>query len=217
MTGSARENRVRNPLFARLLVCMRRHESPEEVDHRRELLAGLAGRVIDLGAGDGAIFQRFSLTVTEVIAVEPEPYLRERADRNAKQAPVPIRVIDAVADRLPFEDESVDAVVACLVLCSVPDQASALRELHRVLRPGGELRFYEHVIARNRRVARVQRFLERTGIWPRLAGGCHPARDTTAAIEAAGFGLVRSRRMAVTPCPILLPVAPHVLGVARRR
>lgn len=195
---------------------MRRHESPEEVDHRREVLAGLSGRVIDVGAGDGANFRHFPPAVTEVIAIEPEPYLRERATRNAREAAVPIRVVDALADRLPFEDESADAVVVCLVLCSVPDQAAALRELRRVLRPGGELRFYEHVIARNRRVARVQRFLERSGIWPRLAGGCHPARDTAAAIQAAGFQLARCRRVAVMPCPILLPVAPHVLGVARR-
>jgi ubiquinone/menaquinone biosynthesis C-methylase UbiE len=216
MTPAGRGDRVRNPLFARLLVVMRRHEPEEQVGHRREVLAGLSGRVIDVGAGDGANFRYFPEAVREVIAIEPEPYLRERAIRSAQEAPVPIRVIDAVADRLPFEDESVDAAVVCLVLCSVPDQAAALGELHRVLRPGGDLRFYEHVIARNRRLARVQRFLERTGIWPRLAGGCHPARDTTAAIEAAGFRLVHSRRMAVKPCRLLVPVAPHVLGVARR-
>jgi ubiquinone/menaquinone biosynthesis C-methylase UbiE len=216
MSASSDLDVVRNPFFARLLVWMRRHEAPEEVEHRRELMADLSGCVIDMGAGDGANFRHFPSAVTEVIAIEPEPYLRQRAERNAKDAPVPIRVIDALADRLPFEDESVDTAVVCLVLCSVRDQAAALRELRRVLRPGGELRFYEHVLARRRRLARVQRFLERTGIWPCLAGGCHPARDTTAAIEAAGFELVRCRRMAVTPCPILVPVAPHVLGVARR-
>jgi ubiquinone/menaquinone biosynthesis C-methylase UbiE len=216
MTSRGGTDKVHNPLFARLLVWMRRHESPEEVEHRREVLTGLSGRVIDVGAGDGANFRHFPPAVTEVIAIEPEAYLRERAVRNAEEAPVPIRVVDALADRLPFEDGSVDAAVVCLVLCSVPDQAAALRELYRVLRPGGELRFYEHVVARNPRVARVQHFLERSGIWPRMAGGCHPARDTTRAIEAAGFGLVRSRRVAIAPCPLLMPVAPHVLGVARR-
>lgn len=209
-------DRVRNPVFARLLVAMRRHEPPEEVEHRRELLAGVAGRVVDLGAGDGANFAHFPAGVTEVLAVEPEPYLRERARRNAARAPVPVRVIDALADRLPLDDGSVDAAVACLVLCSVPDQAAALRELHRVIRPGGRLYFYEHVIAERRGLARVQRLLERSGVWPFFAGGCHPARDTVAAIGAAGFDIERCRGLTFKPCPILLPVAPHVLGVACR-
>lgn len=209
-------DRVRNPVFARLLVAMRRHEPPEEVEHRRELLAGVAGRVVDLGAGDGANFAHFPAGVTEVLAVEPEPYLRERARRNAARAPVPVRVIDALADRLPLDDGSVDAAVACLVLCSVPDQAAALRELHRVIRPGGRLYFYEHVIAERRGLARVQRLLERSGVWPFFAGGCHPARDTVAAIGAAGFDSERCRGFTFKPCPILLPVAPHVLGVACR-
>lgn len=209
-------DRVRNPVFARLLVAMRRHEPPEEVEHRRELLAGVAGRVVDLGAGDGANFAHFPAGVTEVLAVEPEPYLRERARRNAARAPVPVRVIDALADRLPLDDGSVDAAVACLVLCSVPDQAAALRELHRVIRPGGRLYFYEHVIAERRGLAGVQRLLERSGVWPFFAGGCHPARDTVAAIGAAGFDIERCRGFTFKPCPILLPVAPHVLGVACR-
>lgn len=209
-------DRVRNPVFARLLVAMRRHESPEEVEHRRELLAGLAGRVLDLGAGDGANFPHFPAAVTEVIAVEPEPYLRERASRKAEQAPVAVRVIDALADRLPLDDGSVDAAVSCLVLCSVPDQAAALRELHRVIRPGGRLCFYEHVLAERRGLARTQRLLERSGVWPFFAGGCHPARNTVAAIGAAGFEIERYRPLWLDPCPILLPVAPHVLGVARR-
>jgi ubiquinone/menaquinone biosynthesis C-methylase UbiE len=207
---------VRNPVFARMLVRLRRRETPEQLEHRRELLAGLEGRVVDLGAGDGANFPHFPDAVTEVIAVEPEPYLRRQAARNAAQAPVAVRVVDALADRLPLEDGSVDAAVVGLVLCSVPDQHTALAELRRVIKPGGELRFYEHVLAHERRLAAVQRFVEKSGIWPFVAGGCHPARDTIAAIEAAGFAIERCRRMSVKPCPIAIPVAPHVLGVARR-
>ena len=207
---------VRNPVFARILVCLRKNEPPEHLEYRRELLSGLSGRVLDLGAGDGANFPHFPDTVTEVIAVEPEPYLRERAERNAKEAPVPVTVVDALGDSLPVEDASVDAVVVALVLCSVPDQQDVLREIRRVLRPGGELRFFEHVLAKDPKLARVQRFLERSGIWPRVGGGCHPARDTGAAIEAAGFELERCRRLSVKPSPLLFPVAPHILGGARR-
>ena len=214
--GAQTSRPVQHPLFARLLVRMRANEPPEQLEHRRELLAGLTGRVVDIGAGDGANFAHFPHGVTEVVAVEPEPYLRSRAQRNASDASVAIRVIDGLADALPFDDGSFDAAVVALVLCSVPDQASALREIRRVLRPGGELRFYEHVIARDQRVARLQRLVARSGLGPRFAGGCHPARDTAAEIAAAGFRLERCRRLSFKPCALAVPVAPHVLGVARR-
>jgi SAM-dependent methyltransferase len=208
---------VRNPLFARLLVRLREKEPPEHLEYRRELLSGLSGKVVDVGAGDGANFPHFPSAVTEVVAVEPEPYLRARARENAARASVQITVVDAMADRLPLDDASVDAAVAALVLCTVPDQATSLRELLRVLRPGCELRFFEHVIARDRRLARIQRVLDRSGVWPLVAGGCHPARDTEAGITAAGFQIEACRRLSVKPCALAFPVAPHILGVARKR
>jgi SAM-dependent methyltransferase len=205
---------VRNPLFARLLVRLRKSEPPEHLEYRRELVRGLAGRVVDLGAGDGANFPHFPPAVTEVIAVEPEPYLRARALERASHAPVPVTVVDALAARLPLDDKSVDAAVVALVLCTVPDPAVALRELRRVIRPGGELRFFEHVVARDPKLARFQRMLERSGFWPLIAGGCHPARDTAGAITAAGFHIGACRRLSVKPCALAFPVAPHILGVA---
>ena len=126
-----------------------------------------------------------------------------------------VEVRDGVADHLPAEDASFDAAVACLVLCSVPDQAHALSELQRVLRPGGELRYYEHVRSDRPLVALSQRAVDRT-FWPRAFGGCHTARDTTAAIEAAGFELEAQRRMWVNPVPVAFPVASHAIGRARR-
>lgn len=126
-----------------------------------------------------------------------------------------VTVVDGTAGALPLEDASRDAGVASLVLCSVPDPGTALAELRRVIRPGGELRFYEHVVSPSAPLAWVQRLLEKT-VWPFFAGGCHPARDTLVAIEAAGFVVERCRRFEFRPSPIEFAVAPRILGMARR-
>jgi ubiquinone/menaquinone biosynthesis C-methylase UbiE len=206
---------VRHPLFARMYA---RFSPGAELKggsgHRDELLGGAAGRVIEVGAGNGLNFGHYPAAVTEVVAVEPEPYLRERAERAAPDAPVAIRVVDGVADALPVEDGSFDVAVASLVLCSVADQAVALAEIRRVLRPGGELRFYEHVVSQKPRRAAIQRRLDDWSVWPRLFGGCHVARDTPAAIEAAGFAIERCRRFSFAAGPIALT---HVIGLARPR
>jgi SAM-dependent methyltransferase len=207
--------RVRNPLFARMYTRMVREERREQVEHRRELLAGLRGRVLELGAGTGANFAHYPSAVEEVVAAEPEPYLREQARAAAGAAPVRVTVIDAVAGALPDAAESFDAAVACLVLCSVPDQARALAELHRVLRPGGELRFYEHVHARRQPTRALFELADRSTLWPRLAGGCHLTRETVAGIEAAGFAVEACRRFPFAPSR-WQPGIPHVLGTARR-
>jgi SAM-dependent methyltransferase len=185
-----------------------------EDEYRKRMLAGLSGSVIEVGAGNGLNFPFYPGTVVRVLAVEPEPLLREAATNNAADAPVPVEVVDGVSGRLPAEDGSFDAGVASLVLCSVPDQGRALAEFHRVIRPGGELRFYEHVVAHRKLAAGLQRVADAT-FWPRVAGGCHLARDTTAAIGRAGFTIERSERFPFTPgAPV--PAIPHVLGVARR-
>jgi ubiquinone/menaquinone biosynthesis C-methylase UbiE len=207
---------VHHPLFARFYThVLARNEPAELRAYRDELLAGLSGRVVEVGAGSGANFPHYPDTVTEVVAVEPEAYLREQAAAAAPQAPVAVRVVDGIADALPLEDGSCDAAVACLVLCTVPDQASALAELRRVLKPGGELRFYEHVRGESARMARWQRAADRT-FWPHLFGGCHTARDTVGAIERAGFELERHRDLRPESLPAFLPVAPQAIGVARR-
>jgi ubiquinone/menaquinone biosynthesis C-methylase UbiE len=206
---------IHHPLFARLWSVMSRHEPADIRRHRDELLTGLAGRVIELGAGTGSNFPHYPSTVAEVIAVEPEPYLREQAQAAAREAAIPITVLDGVADALPAEDEGFDAAVACLVLCTVPNQATALAELRRVLRPGGELRFYEHVLSHKPRIARSQRLVDGV-FWPRAFGGCHTARDTAAAIVAAGFEVEDERRLWVGTVPIAFPVATQAIGRARR-
>jgi len=204
---------VNNPLFARCAAFLASREGDGERDYRRETLAGLRGRVVEIGSGSGPNFPHYPDSVTELVSVEPEPNLRAKALEVAAASGKPIRVVNAVAQRLPFADGSFDAAVAVLVLCSVPDQPAALAEVHRVVKPGGELRFYEHVIGTSRRLATLQRALA-----PGLAkafGGCRADRDTGAAIEAAGFRLETYRRFLCRTFQDA-PAAPRMLGVARR-
>ena len=207
--------RVHHPLFARLyLRTVKRRAGGAEDDYRRELLAGLAGQVIEVGAGSGINFSLYPDTVEHVLAVEPEPLLRAEAIRNAARAATPVTVVEGVAGHLPAGERSQDAAVASLVLCSVPDQRRALAELARVLRPRGELRFYEHVIGASPAVASLQRLADRL-FWPRVAGGCHLSRDTAAELERAGFAIERCRGFTFSPGAPVPPI-PHILGVAVR-
>jgi ubiquinone/menaquinone biosynthesis C-methylase UbiE len=206
---------VRNPLFARYLEWKAaRDEQRGQSELRDELLAGLRGRVLELGAGSGINFRHYPASVDELVAVEPEPYLRERATQAAAEVRFPVEVIDGLAGELPVEDGSFDAAVAAGVLCSVEDPAAALADLRRVLRPGGELRFYEHVRGRVPARERWQDLVDR--VWPRMMGGCHPNRDSVAAIERSGFRLERVRGFHFPRGSQAWPIAPRVLGVARR-
>jgi len=183
--------------------------------HRDDLLAGLSGRVIEVGAGNGLNFGHYPPEVTQVVAVEPNSLLRRVAVDAAARAPVPVEVTDGTADRLPAADADFDAGVASLVLCSVPDQPAALRELYRVIRPGGELRFLEHVQATTPGLRRVQRALDAT-FWPLLCGGDHLGRDTAAEIERAGFRTDRLDRLRFPDSRLTMPSTPHILGRASR-
>jgi ubiquinone/menaquinone biosynthesis C-methylase UbiE len=204
---------VRHPLFARFFHRFAGLMERELGEHRDELLAGLSGRVLEVGAGNGMNFGHYPATVDEVVALEPEPYLRSKAEEAARAAAVRVTVTAGTADPLPVEDASFDAVVASLVLCSVPDPAAALAEFARVLKPRGELRFLEHVRSERPRMARVQGAFDRTGVWPRLIGGCHCSRDTAGSIRVAGFEIERMREFGLGPSFGL--TYPHVLGTAR--
>jgi ubiquinone/menaquinone biosynthesis C-methylase UbiE len=183
--------------------------------HRRQLLQGLTGPVIEIGAGNGLNFAHYPAGVTRVLAIEPDPHLREIARRNAVQAPVPVEVRAGIAEELPADDAAFHAAVAALVLCSVADQHAALREIHRTLCPGGQLRFLEHVRASTPALRRVQRLLDAT-IWPALAGGCHTGRDTATAIEGAGFAIDRLDPFRFPDTRLTMPATPHLRGKATR-
>ncbi|GAB3823051.1 class I SAM-dependent methyltransferase [Kribbella italica] len=205
MTG----NNLQHPRFARAfarLVCSMDRRGGTA--HRRELLTGLSGRVIEVGAGTGANFAHYPATVTEVVAVEPDDHLRSLALQAAHNADVTVHVVAGDAEHLPTDGGDFDAAVMSLVLCSVPDQTTALAEAHRALRPGGQLRYYEHVRSTNHLIAALEDAI--TPLWSRAAGGCHPNRDTTAAIQAAGLDIEDHRRFGFTGLA-------HVLGKATRQ
>ncbi|MEU8228776.1 methyltransferase domain-containing protein [Actinoplanes sp. NPDC048967] len=199
-------------VYARLSVLMDRAGMAER---RRALVAGLSGRVVEVGAGNGLTFAHYPAEVTEVVAVEPEPRLRAAAAVAGRRAPVPVQVVDGLADALPGADGRFDAAVVCLVLCTVPDQAAALAEIKRVLRPGGRVRFFEHVAAEQPGMRRAQRVADAT-LWPRLFGGCHTGRDTAAAIVAAGFVPDELERFRFPPTGPKSPATPHIRGTATR-
>lgn len=206
---------VHHPIFARVYGRLSRAgEDRGAADHRRRMLDGATGTVVEVGAGNGLNFAHYPPTVASVIAVEPEPHLRRLAHAAAREAPVPVEVQAGTAERLPLGDASCDVAVASLMLCSVSDPAEALAELRRVLRPGGELRFYEHVLSAQPWLARVQRIAQRT-VWPMLCGGCHPARDTGAAIAQAGFVIERHETFLFSMSP-LQPAVPFIVGISRR-
>ena len=171
--------------------------------------------MIEIGSGSGPNFRYYPEAVSELVGGRARGApAGEGARGRARESGEPIRVIDAVADRLPFADGSFDAAVAVLVLCSVPDQAArAGGAAPRACAPAGELRFYEHVIGTSKRLATLQRAMA-----PGLAkvfGGCRADRDTGAAIEAAGFRIERHRRF-LRRTLFDAPAAPRILGVARR-
>ncbi|HEY3109294.1 MAG TPA: methyltransferase domain-containing protein [Chloroflexota bacterium] len=200
---------LRKRLFAALLARATRWHEPLLADRKRALLGDLRGRVLEIGPGTGVNLAYLPDGVTW-IGVEPNAYLRERLRARAAARPGLVAEVRAgTAERLPVPDRSVDAVVSTLVLCSVPDPGAALREVRRVLRPGGRFVFVEHVGAPpGTWLRRLQRAVR--PIWSAVADGCHPDRDTLEAVERAGFADVRAERFRVSAGL----AAPHVAGTA---
>lgn len=152
---------------------------------RRRVGRAASGRVLEIGAGTGAMLPHYGPSVTEVVATDVDPHMLARLRRRAARASVPVAVQRVDAETLPFDAASFDTVVVTLSLCTIPDPGAALDEIARVLRPDGRLVFLEHVRSGRPVVARLQSAA--TPIWRVLAGGCHLDRDTEAAIRGTGL------------------------------
>ena len=199
-------------LFARFYDrAMAVSEEAGLTQQRAALLAQARGRVLELGAGTGLNLGHYDPSaVTELVLTEPEePMLRRLAPRAAAGEPR-ASAVRAIAEELPFADASFDTVVSTLTLCTVDDVPAALTEARRLLVPGGRLLFLEHVRSGDARAARRQDRL--TPLWRRVAHGCHPNRDTLAAIEAARFEIERVDHGRFPKAPRI--VEPLISGVA---
>ncbi|MDT5398377.1 MAG: hypothetical protein QOK33_1608 [Mycobacterium sp.] len=204
---------VDNPFFALMWSKMSTRE-PESIRKlRRANLVGLTGRVLEVGAGTGTNFEFYPSTVSEVVAIEPERRLAVIARQAAECAAVPITVTTDTVEEFDA-GEPFDYVVCSLVLCSVGDPDDVLRQLFSMLKPGGELRYLEHVASTGMR-AGLQRLADAT-VWPRLLGNCHTHRDTEQSIVDAGFEVRAARREWVLPAWLPVPVAETAIGRAVR-
>jgi ubiquinone/menaquinone biosynthesis C-methylase UbiE len=195
-----------HPIFASIYDgLMKRVESGGMGERREELLAAASGRVLELGAGTGVNAQYYPASVSALVLTEPDPHMARRLRARLEEEPPPFAadVVEAGAERLPFEDASFDTVVSTLVLCTVDDPAQTAAEVHRLLRDGGRWLMFEHVRdPEGGRLGRWQDRLERPWGW--FGGGCHPNRDTAATLSAAGFDVSGLE-------PDLLPKAPPLV------
>ena len=182
-------------------------------EHRRALLAGATGDVLEIGGGTGANLQYYGAGVRTLTIVEPEKPMLRRLQRHIEQAAPPAKALRAPAEDLPFNDASFDVVVSTLVLCTVDDVPRALRELHRVVRPGGKLLFIEHVRSDDPALARRQDRMLPINV--RVGHGCHPNRRTLDSIHDAGFEITSLEHDTLKHVPKF--IQPLIVGVATRR
>jgi ubiquinone/menaquinone biosynthesis C-methylase UbiE len=180
---------------------------------REELLSGASGQVLEIGAGTGANLPFYGPAVASLTMTEPEPPMFRRLERNVRAHAPLARALRAPAEDLPFEDDTFDAAVSTLVLCGVDDQPRALRELRRVLRPGGRLLFIEHVRSDDAKLARLQ---DRMNGINRFLVGCDCNRPTLRSIEQAGFAVTQLADTTMLP-KVPRFARPAIVGTATAR
>ena len=165
------------------VACGRKSTAPL----RQRVCEQLAGQVVEIGFGSGLNIPYYPAAVTEVAAVEPADVGWQLAAKRVAASAVPVRRAGLDGQALPFPDASFDAAVSTWTLCTIPDVAAALRELRRVLKPGGTLHFVEHGLAPDERVQAWQHRFE--PLQKRVAGGCHLTRPIIGLLIAAGFSI----------------------------
>jgi ubiquinone/menaquinone biosynthesis C-methylase UbiE len=177
--------------------------------YREGLLAGAAGQVLEIGAGTGSNLRFYGPAVKSLTLTEPETPMLRRLERKAGEQAPGATVLRAPAEDLPFEDATFDVAVSTLVLCGVDDQPRALRELRRVLRPGGQLLFIEHVRSGDTHLARSQ---DRMNEINRFMVGCDCNRPTLDSIREAGLSVTRVEHTTLPKVPKF--VSPAIVGSA---
>lgn len=200
-----------NKRFARIYdKSMRVFEEKFGHKYRGGLLQNLQGAVLEIGVGTGANFPHYPRhQMSRLVGIEPDYYMLEQAQAKRAQVGLDIELVKASAEKLPFKANEFDAIVTTLVLCTVPNLAPTLTEIRRVLKPGGKLYFFEHVANPNRLAHFIQVSLN--PIWGWAAGGCKLNRDTTRALEQAGFKFEKLERLHLVP---LSPINPQIWGIA---
>ncbi|RVW08030.1 SAM-dependent methyltransferase [Prescottella agglutinans] len=208
-----RPHPLRGPFNALFFTALDRYLDRLLRTHKRSLFGNLPATVVELGPGVGANL-RYLRAGTRLIAVEPNPAMHDRLRARAARAHIDLELHTTGAERLDLPDASVDAVISSLVLCTVTDPAAVLTEIHRVLRPGGQYAFLEHVAAPDGTVLRrLQRAVRRPWNW--TFEGCSCERDLQAVIEAAGFAETTIEAYQLRSP--FLPANSQIAGVARKR
>jgi len=200
-------------MMAKLYVAAQKKYEPYIADRKQRLFANLAGTVLEIGPGNGVNFAYLPDGVRRWIGIEPNPHMHEQLREAGAQRGIEADFRAVAAAGMEVDDESVDAVLSTLVLCSVPDPNAVVRDIHRILRPGGRFVFIEHVAApRRSKLRHLQRFVK--PLWWYFADGCCPDRELGEVIRRGGFADVHIDEFTVPKEVAPAVVSPHVAGVA---
>ncbi|MUL37039.1 class I SAM-dependent methyltransferase [Gloeocapsopsis dulcis] len=182
-------------------------------DRKQKLFAGVHGKVLEIGPGTGPNLSYYPPD-THWIGIEPNPYMHSYLRQEAERVGLDIEIRNGTAERIDAEDNSVDTVVSTLVLCSVDDLEGTLKEILRVLKPGGRFFFLEHVAASpETRLRKIQNWI--SPLWQVLGDGCHPNRETWNVLEKVGFEKLDYEQFQAISVPAI--VSPQIIGVATKK